>query len=214
MYKPTRPAVRHATEPLTPTIRARFKDADVPLDPDDPAYKKIMQTVIVLNARTGRLTTELLRAATEIGRLKLEAERIYADYIDMQATIDTTEQQFLLDEKRRQIREEQESTEASDTVPSLCHVYYVRRGNLVKIGTTSDLYRRMSAILPDEVLAVEPGSYALESKMHSKFHHLRAESPGQREWFRLEQELHEHIERVRDFHGNPPVGLPTLPSGH
>jgi hypothetical protein len=195
-------------------MRARFEAANVPLDVNDPAYEQIVKTVVVLHARTGQLTGELLRAATEIGRLKQQAAQIHAEYVDALATVHTAEQQFLVDEKRRNELTDRAEEEAEHSEAGVHYVYYARRGSLVKIGTSSDIYRRMAEILPDEVMAVEPGSYALESKMHLQFRHLRALSRGQREWFRLEQELRDHITGVRDFHGNPPVGLPTLPPSH
>lgn len=89
-------------------------------------------------------------------------------------------------------------------------IYYIRRGALVKIGTTIDLYKRMAALLPEEVLAVEPGSHAKEAELHKEFRALRV--VGQREWFYAGRKLQAHIEDVLDRNGPPPADLPTLPS--
>ncbi|MFC9606082.1 GIY-YIG nuclease family protein [Streptomyces niveus] len=89
-------------------------------------------------------------------------------------------------------------------------VYYARRGAMVKIGTTVHLYRRMYELRPEEVLAIDPGSYAREAELHRLFEALRV--PGQREWFYAGKQLQEHIEKIRDLHGQPPSDLPTLPS--
>jgi hypothetical protein len=87
-------------------------------------------------------------------------------------------------------------------------VYYVRRGSMVKIGTTTRLRERMSALRPDEVLAVEPGSYTREAELHQQFRSLRV--PGQREWFYAGAPLQQRIKEVLAEHGPPPAGLPTL----
>lgn len=89
------------------------------------------------------------------------------------------------------------------------YVYYIRRGAMVKIGTTVNLRQRMSDLRPDEVLAVEPGSYQREAEMHRRFQHLRV--PGQREWFYAGREIQDHVESVLDQNGPPPTGLATLP---
>jgi hypothetical protein len=87
-------------------------------------------------------------------------------------------------------------------------VYYVRRGGFIKIGTTVRLKQRMRDLVPDEILAVRPGSYPLEKKLHERFEHLRA--PFMREYFRIAPELTEHIALVVAKHGPPPDGLLTF----
>ena len=87
-------------------------------------------------------------------------------------------------------------------------VYYIRRGKYVKIGTTTNLKTRMRDLMPDEVLAVEPGSYKLESDLHYAFRGIRL-SPD-REYFELTEELQAHIDGVVAKHGPPPPGLPQF----
>ncbi|MFF3998548.1 GIY-YIG nuclease family protein [Streptomyces cyaneofuscatus] len=87
-------------------------------------------------------------------------------------------------------------------------VYYVRRGKYVKIGTTTNLRNRMRELVPDEILAVEPGSYDLESTLHATFAKARF-SPSM-EYFHLTEELQRHIAAVLAEHGPPPAGLSTL----
>lgn len=84
-------------------------------------------------------------------------------------------------------------------------VYYIRRGKYVKIGTTTNLKQRMRDLMPDEVLAVEPGGYALESNLHAHFAKIRF-SPSM-EYFELTAELQAHIDAVIEKHGPPPAGL-------
>jgi hypothetical protein len=90
-------------------------------------------------------------------------------------------------------------------------VYYIRRGKYVKIGTTTNLKQRMRDLMPDEVLAVEPGGRALERRLHSHFARIRYSRD--REYFKLTEELQEHINAVVAKHGPPPPDLSTLDQG-
>lgn len=84
-------------------------------------------------------------------------------------------------------------------------VYYIRRGSLIKIGTTVDPYTRFRDLIPDEILAVEPGGRAQEQMRHRQFQHLRAGG----EYFRDEPELRDHAGRIRDTYGAPDPEWPT-----
>lgn len=84
-------------------------------------------------------------------------------------------------------------------------VYYIRRGLLVKIGTTEFPIGRFADLLPDEVCAFEPGSYTREQQRHSEFRHLRC----YREYFRMDDDLVAHIKALRRLHGDPDPAWPT-----
>jgi ribosomal protein S27AE len=72
------------------------------------------------------------------------------------------------------------------TVPPTSVVYYIRFGDRIKIGTTTDLPKRLIALPHDEVLLTEPGSYELEQQRHRQFNrHLIAG----REWFEAHPDL-------------------------
>jgi hypothetical protein len=88
------------------------------------------------------------------------------------------------------------------------HVYYIRRGPFVKIGTTTKLRTRMRDLMPDEILAVEPGSYTLERTLHARFAADRIAPDC--EYFRLTDELRDHVEQVAARCGPPPKGLSQL----
>lgn len=80
-------------------------------------------------------------------------------------------------------------------------VYYLGIGQLVKIGYSADVRRRMTAYPPgSELLAVEPGSLALETSRHRAFAGSLVEG---REWFRRDAPLQEHIDQVVQVHGEP-----------
>lgn len=84
-------------------------------------------------------------------------------------------------------------------------VYYIRRGTLIKIGTTTDPVQRFGELLPDEILAFEPGTYADESARHRQFRHLRQRG----EYFRPAFELTEHVRRLRLLYGDPDPAWPV-----
>lgn len=73
-------------------------------------------------------------------------------------------------------------------------VYYIRRDTRIKIGTTCNLTQRMLDLQPDEILAVEPGSYELEHRRHEQFAHLRVRG----EWFTPALDLLDHIAAVKE----------------
>jgi hypothetical protein len=72
-------------------------------------------------------------------------------------------------------------------------VYYMRVGNRVKIGYSTNLASRIAAVMPEEVLATEPGGRLLEEVRHRQFSDLRVG----REWFRHEGRLADHIENLQ-----------------
>jgi hypothetical protein len=79
-------------------------------------------------------------------------------------------------------------------------IYYLLVGGLVKIGFTTDVYRRMMQYPPNsELLALHPGTPALEKEMHQDFSRHLAEG---REWFHPNAELDAHIQRVREKYPN------------
>jgi len=84
-------------------------------------------------------------------------------------------------------------------------VYYVRRGHLIKIGTTTNPAVRFRALLPDEILAFEPGGEDLETVRHRLFGHLWQRG----EYFRIAPELLEYARQLRHLHGDPDPAWPT-----
>lgn len=74
-------------------------------------------------------------------------------------------------------------------------IYYVLIADQIKIGFTTDLETRMKGYPPmAKVLATHPGTRETERQMHDKF---AAHLAGGREWFAAHDEIHEHIEQVR-----------------
>lgn len=72
-------------------------------------------------------------------------------------------------------------------------VYYMRIGNRVKIGFSTNLSERLKTFTPEELLAVEPGDIALERSRQARFNALWTHA----EWFRYEGELVEWVEELQ-----------------
>lgn len=74
-------------------------------------------------------------------------------------------------------------------------VYFIRMGNLIKIGHTANLARRVHglSVTLNQVLATEAGDREREAALHRQFAHLREFG----EWFRAEPELLAHIENLQ-----------------
>lgn len=89
-------------------------------------------------------------------------------------------------------------------------VYYIRRGDLIKIGTTVAPRIRFGSLMPDEILAFEPGDRDTERARHRQFAHLRAAAGS--EYFRPALDLLQHIQQVADAYGEPPPDWPTTKS--
>lgn len=79
------------------------------------------------------------------------------------------------------------STAAGSTDQSV--VYFIQRGDCIKIGYTADLKTRLRALKGDRVLLALPGSRAHESALHELFKAHRLEG----EWFRMAPEIMEFI---------------------
>lgn len=89
-------------------------------------------------------------------------------------------------------------------------VYYAVRDGLVKVGTTTHFRARMQALRAEEVLAVEPGSRALEQARHAEFAEYQVAHPdrrgnrgGYREWFRPGERLMAHVTALRSVFSVP-----------
>jgi excisionase family DNA binding protein len=96
-----------------------------------------------------------------------------------------------------------EEYEARQSAPlskmGACYVYFIRRGDFVKIGKAGNVEKRLRALQaanpePLELLATvyDDNGHALERELHRKFAALRTTG----EWFRLESELAEFIREL------------------
>lgn len=100
------------------------------------------------------------------------------------------------------------SSEPETLAASGSIVYYIRRSDLIKIGTTADPHSRFGDLLPDEILAFEPGARPEEIARHHQFWHLRESG----EYFSDAPDLREHIGHTRATYGPPDPSWPTFAS--
>jgi hypothetical protein len=141
------------------------------VDPTDPAFERIARVLLDMRAAEVELSAETVAVAIRLGRLYHSG------------TVKPPTPPTPLDTLRQHV------------------VYYLRFGNLIKIGTTSSLYTRVRELRPDEILAAEPGYRALEAQRHQQFARHRVE----RELFAPAPTLLDHIHEVVAQHGHPAV---------
>lgn len=131
------------------------------IDTNDPAFGHIMRACLQLTADFGfdLADPDIVRGAIRAGR-------------------------------RRHQRQAEEEREAKAQVEATGEVvYYMRIGNRVKIGFSASLTLRLATINPEELMATEPGGWALEQHRHRQFRKLRTNG----EWFKLAEPLTTHI---------------------
>jgi hypothetical protein len=90
-------------------------------------------------------------------------------------------------------------------------VYYILRGTLIKIGTTTRPRQRFDSLMPDAVLAIEPGDPELERLRHTQFTSLRDRNVG-REHFTPGPDLISLIRELRKEQGVPHIPHASLVS--
>lgn len=96
-------------------------------------------------------------------------------------------------------------TPATEPVPvdETGWVYFIQRGDRVKIGWTGWPANRFKQLRPDAVLALVQGSRRDEALAHALFEHLRVDG----EWFRVADDLlqfaHDLRTRSMPGHGQP-----------
>jgi len=149
------------------------------IDPEDPALTLIATALMEMRDAGIDLTPEVVEHGIKLGRLRWAQANERPTAAPARPTA---------------------SASVDDGI-----VYYVRRGPLIKIGTTADPRRRFSEPLPDAILAYEPGGRDLESCRHKQFRHIRTG----REHFLPKPDLLAHIDEVLAAHGQPDPSWPT-----
>lgn len=161
----------------------------------DPARISILGVFREYELAGVEVTEETAQAAVKLGRLRRRQA----------------------DEERAQQESEREERERDGIRKLLADqtegvVYYVRRGNAIKIGTTTSFVNRMRDLLPDEILAIEPGSYSVENARHQQFKGY-AYFDRRSEYFRPGEQLVAHIAALREKHGVPDQSIVKLTDG-
>jgi hypothetical protein len=108
----------------------------------------------------------------------------------------------------REIRRLWHEQKAARDAAAAWWVYYIRIGDRIKIGTTGNFKERMGDLMPDEILAAEPGDRKLEGMRHKQFAHLRIR--GER--FASGEDLMSHITMVREMYPELPCAGRSYPA--
>lgn len=95
------------------------------------------------------------------------------------------------------------------------YVYFVKKGDRIKIGTTENLNTRLIQLRIDhgeiEVLGIMEGHYKLEQELHSRFKPFMAQSKDGRnctnDWFHEHNELLQFISENTKPYQNKKIGL-------
>lgn len=164
-------------------------------DRNDPARYAILKQFRLMELSGVTITPETAEAAVRLGRFD-------------QAEHDEQREQ----EQKQWARELEERRQAAARLPNSPEgiVYYIRRGKFIKIGTTTRPRQRFAALMPDEILAVEPGSYTVEAERHAQFVACQV---AKREYFHPEPELIAHIRSLREEHGVPEQTFSAVSDG-
>lgn len=173
------------------------------LDERDPHYLEIAvhlhamsQAGVEIDQTVADNAVKLIHWEREFGARRKTA---FADAVEQ-------EKKERAEEAERWIRE-REAAERWAESPGI--VYYILRGSFVKIGTTTRPRKRFDALMPDAVLATEPGDVELEKKRHEQFSAFREASVG-REYFHPRAPLVALVRQLRDKYGVPDVPHASL----
>lgn len=99
--------------------------------------------------------------------------------------------------------------EWSEKLEARSKVYFIQFRDRVKIGTSTNIRRRVSELPYDRLIGTIPGGPKVEATWHRRFAHLR--SAG--EWFRMGPDLMEAIASSICSAEEPPRTQPVAPSG-
>ena len=144
------------------------------MEPDGPAFAKVVELVAEMAAAGVEIDEAAIEIAVKIGKQRHAGQEQPAPPQAVPLWAESWDQTSL--------------------------VYYFRRGELIKIGTTVDPKARFASLVPDEILAIEPGGRPEEVKRHQQFAHLRE---GRSEYFRPGDDLLAHAEALRAIYGDP-----------
>lgn len=83
------------------------------------------------------------------------------------------------------------------------HVYFLRVGDLIKIGYSGHVYQRLRDYPPNtEILGIFPGTKKVEADLHGRFRYALRKG---REWYRPAQEILDYIDDMIDHYGPPDI---------
>ncbi|RRQ81548.1 GIY-YIG nuclease family protein [Streptomyces griseofuscus] len=124
------------------------------------------------------------------------------------ADVELTEDVVGIAVKMGRHKHAEEQAKRRNTPARMSIVYYIRRGDLIKIGTTTNPASRLRSLMPDVILAFEPGDVELETIRHQQFRASRVARKS--EYFHQTEGLAAHIAAIRQQHGDPDPAWPSV----
>lgn len=162
------------------------------LDPYDPRWiKQFRESIISMDRCYWDGCDEFLWDRT-IPLCRHHAVKVWA-YVDHREAkgVHMIARQEQLEETKRH----EEAVAAVHTTPGW--VYYLRVGELIKIGFTLDIDRRLAEYPPNvELLAVHAGTWELEQSIHKRFDLDRVHG---REWYQESEAMRAHLQRAKEL---------------
>jgi len=146
----------------------------------------------------GGVPWDALKELAKFTDWAIDVKKTSNRWADMQQTIDI----------KAEINDDHELRKVLEREQSI--VYYIQlTGNRVKIGYTTNMVRRMTALRVRiaDVLATEPGGYQLETARHRQFGYLRE---GRLENFDAQPALMAHIAATLEINGPPHITTDVL----
>lgn len=139
----------------------------------------------------------------QIGQVFLETRSVTGTFLHLREMMREKQDRSLAEAKLIASRPHPDDP----TQPFAECVYYVRIGDHIKTGTTTDLRQRLRSLYVDHdsslLLAVEPGNVQVESRRHFEFADERLFV--NRELFNPSRRLLSHINDIKREHGDPQV---------
>lgn len=157
--------------------RPSFAEIREAVDCSDPAFPQIAQALLEAREAGAELDAAAVEEAIHVGR------------------------------QRHAAPPEELSAEERIAPAFKSIVYYLLRGPLVKIGTTRRPESRFASLMPDRIMAIEPGDRSVERERHQQFKHLRH---GTSEYFSQGDDLAAYIDTVRAQYGAPNPAWPSI----
>jgi len=173
------------------------------VDPQDPYYYEICIELMMMQRAGVEMNQAAADIATKLVRHKLGTEE------ELKARQRANQERNRREQEERAKAWAEERAARDQWRESDGIVYYILRGSLVKIGTTTQPMKRFSALMPDAVLATEPGDVELEKIRHTQFADLRNPNIGN-EYFHPAAPLIAHVRALRDEHGVPNIPHASL----
>lgn len=169
---------------------------------DSPFYWMVLERKGRKPLRESTGVPRLHSFPAQVKELRRQAEAIYLSRMNELLRADLLEAPTVMPPLRSPV----ERRGLSRSANGWCYVYFVQRGDQIKVGSAVEIPSRMKTLqtahsAPLTLLAAVPGHVLIEKAIHRKFGHLRKSG----EWFSADAELLAFIDALRS--GANPIAL-------